>query len=41
MPPPGSDRVNLRSMSPQGTHILIARRRNSITYVFVMNDMLE
>ena len=26
---------NLRSMSPQGTHLLIARRRNSITSVLV------
>ena len=24
---------NLRSISPQGTHLLIARRRNSITTV--------
>ena len=27
-------------LSPQGTHLLIARRRNSITSVHIMNDML-
>ena len=35
---------NQRSMSPQGTHLLIARRCNSITSVlvyYIMNDILE
>ena len=30
-----SEESNLRSISPQGTHLLIARRRNSITSVLV------
>ena len=31
-----SEGFNLRSMSPQGTHLLIAHRRNSITSVLVI-----
>ena len=36
--------ITLRSMSPQETHLLIARRRNSITSALVyhiMNDRLK